>query len=168
MYYHSEDRSYTAAAMYLWSLVEITCLFLVFCVPTIPRAFARMKSGEKMGKNPSSRSQNTTREICSSRSSLQLRTIDRPPSSGVYQPQEPNNIKDSPFPRTPSGRSDRGPITEITAGKHGDHVPQQEVPFGIMCTTQITTEITTREDLEREENAGEGHDRYQWPSMHMH
>jgi hypothetical protein len=167
-YYHSVDRTYTAPAMYLWSLAEITCLFFVFCVPTVPRALARIKERKRMGVNPSSRSRNTVRDICSSRSSVQLRLNDRPSSTYVHDQRELNNIRNSPFLRETSAPSNRGPITEITGGKQEDHDPEQEVPFGIMRTTQLTTQISVREEVEGEEDAAKEYNRYQWPSSHMH
>ncbi|RWA14416.1 hypothetical protein EKO27_g687 [Xylaria grammica] len=38
----SEDIVYSQAKLYLLALAEMTCLFLVLCVPTIPRVFAEL------------------------------------------------------------------------------------------------------------------------------
>ncbi|TGJ84619.1 hypothetical protein E0Z10_g4159 [Xylaria hypoxylon] len=39
-FYPSSDIVFAQAGLYLWALAEMTCLFLVFCVPAIPRVFA--------------------------------------------------------------------------------------------------------------------------------
>ncbi|GAW21085.1 hypothetical protein ANO14919_105980 [Xylariales sp. No.14919] len=39
-YLHSDDKTHTLSAVYLWTLAELTCTFLAFCAPTIPRAYA--------------------------------------------------------------------------------------------------------------------------------
>ncbi|KAI1814154.1 hypothetical protein GGS20DRAFT_434774 [Poronia punctata] len=44
IFYHAMDQLYSVASMYLWTLAETTCLFLVLCVPTAPKVF---KKGEK-------------------------------------------------------------------------------------------------------------------------
>ncbi|KAI1334387.1 hypothetical protein F5Y15DRAFT_420915 [Xylariaceae sp. FL0016] len=36
---HSSDTVYRLSGMYLWALVEMTCLFLVFCITAAPKAF---------------------------------------------------------------------------------------------------------------------------------
>ncbi|KAI0138900.1 hypothetical protein F4776DRAFT_662601 [Hypoxylon sp. NC0597] len=38
-YSKSLDWSYAISKVALWCLAELTCLYLVFCIPTIPRAF---------------------------------------------------------------------------------------------------------------------------------
>ncbi|KAH9885698.1 hypothetical protein F4778DRAFT_500096 [Xylariomycetidae sp. FL2044] len=37
-FYLTDDTAYAKSAVYLWALAEMTCLFLVFCVPAAPRA----------------------------------------------------------------------------------------------------------------------------------
>ncbi|KAI0388482.1 hypothetical protein F5Y17DRAFT_463653 [Xylariaceae sp. FL0594] len=215
-YYKSKDRTYNASAMVLWSLAEITCLFLVFCVPTVPRAVATIKAAvagkgtstatgasERMKTNDNnalSRSQSSTttttggrgfglRSSFSSSSVLQLRDMntERPRSGyGVYRSQEANmlhnesntnnhnNSKRHSPPtclRTASVRSKAGgaiTVTEISAGNHGDDhdaFPAQEVPYGIMRTTEVTTEISMREDVEGEQDAER--ECFQWSPTHM-
>ncbi|KAI0538554.1 hypothetical protein GGR58DRAFT_501059 [Xylaria digitata] len=39
-FYRSDDIVYHQAGMYLSALIEMTCLFLIFCVPAIPKVFA--------------------------------------------------------------------------------------------------------------------------------
>ncbi|KAI0110923.1 hypothetical protein GGR51DRAFT_510532 [Nemania sp. FL0031] len=39
-YVRTRDAIYKASEVSLWAIAEMTCAFLVFCVPSIPRAFA--------------------------------------------------------------------------------------------------------------------------------
>ncbi|KAI1504749.1 hypothetical protein F5X99DRAFT_416452 [Biscogniauxia marginata] len=51
---YSDDTIYTMSEMYLWTLVEITCLFLVFCVPMAPKAVMDRRLIAKLGSSFSS------------------------------------------------------------------------------------------------------------------
>ncbi|KAF2966245.1 hypothetical protein GQX73_g7356 [Xylaria multiplex] len=42
-YYHSKDATYVASALILWSLVEMTSLFLILSVPSVPKALQALK-----------------------------------------------------------------------------------------------------------------------------
>ncbi|KAI1384257.1 uncharacterized protein F4822DRAFT_64765 [Hypoxylon trugodes] len=44
--YISEDKTYTLSTVVLWVFTEATCAFLVFCIPTAPKAF----KGSKLAK----------------------------------------------------------------------------------------------------------------------
>lgn len=39
----SDDKTHTISGMYQWTLAEMTCQFLAFCAPSMPRAFAHKK-----------------------------------------------------------------------------------------------------------------------------
>ncbi|KAI1154181.1 hypothetical protein F4825DRAFT_472892 [Nemania diffusa] len=41
--YHGGDETYNAAPFLLWSLAEMTCIFLVLCVPSTPKAFQNLR-----------------------------------------------------------------------------------------------------------------------------
>ncbi|KAI1260501.1 hypothetical protein F5Y18DRAFT_405609 [Xylariaceae sp. FL1019] len=43
LYYSSEDATYVASALILWSLVEMTSLFLILSVPAVPKALHNVK-----------------------------------------------------------------------------------------------------------------------------
>ncbi|KAI0465690.1 hypothetical protein F4859DRAFT_527824 [Xylaria cf. heliscus] len=43
-YYHSKDATYVASALILWSLVEMTSLFLILSVPSVPKALQGLKT----------------------------------------------------------------------------------------------------------------------------
>ncbi|KAI1321107.1 hypothetical protein F5Y16DRAFT_74251 [Xylariaceae sp. FL0255] len=44
-WYESEDKIYTLAPITLWAIAEMICMFLVFCLPTIPKACAALGIG---------------------------------------------------------------------------------------------------------------------------
>ncbi|KAI1192470.1 hypothetical protein F5X97DRAFT_340394 [Nemania serpens] len=44
-YQHQEDTTYTVSAVILWAIGEMTSGFLVFCVPSIPKAVGRIRNG---------------------------------------------------------------------------------------------------------------------------
>lgn len=40
----SEDTTYYSASLMIWSLVEMTCSFLILCAPVAPRAWKSLRS----------------------------------------------------------------------------------------------------------------------------
>jgi hypothetical protein len=85
------------------------------------------------------------------------------PVSGLYQ-RHAGNPSDDLTTKETSVDSVRGPITEITADRHG-HTYQGVA--GILCTTQVTTEIITRGPTEPhvESEEAKAYERYQWSAM---
>ncbi|KAI3325752.1 hypothetical protein HD806DRAFT_553010 [Xylariaceae sp. AK1471] len=167
VFYHSDDLVYAQAGMYLWALAEMTCLFLVFCVPAIPKAFVGrgLKSKVKtMLSWRGLRSSTKTAGDGDSQSSSSVQRV-RPLSGRLYRQHEGNPSDD--LKKTPSADSEfKGPITEITADGHG---PTYQGVAGILCTTQFTAEIITRgadpnAHVESDEN--KSYERYQWSMMH--
>ena len=47
-YYHSNDSTYTIAPLSLWALAEMTCIFLVSCMPAAPKVFRDSKWIKKL------------------------------------------------------------------------------------------------------------------------
>ena len=43
VYFHSADSTYTIARLSLWALADMTCTFLVSCMPSAPKVFKDSK-----------------------------------------------------------------------------------------------------------------------------
>ncbi|KAI1429031.1 hypothetical protein F5Y12DRAFT_799177 [Xylaria sp. FL1777] len=158
VYYGSEDVVFTESGMYLWALVEMTCLFLVFCVPSIPRVFVDKGIKVRIKSLLSWCTRRTqTADEDSSQPSLQMVLANRP-RSGAYQPrQETLSSVDMIW----------GPTTEITAaGAHDDHIC--EGVTGILRTREFTAEVTTAvPDLSKVEGTEEAaHEKHQRVILH--
>ncbi|KAI3339261.1 hypothetical protein F4824DRAFT_508660 [Ustulina deusta] len=145
VFYASEDIVFTEGGMYLWALAEMTCLFLVFCVPSIPRMFVDggLKTRVKTVLSWCSRSTKTGDS--DSESSPQLVVANRP-RSGAFRPRQETLY---------SIDSALGPTTEITAGGYDDHTYQGMI--GILRTREILTAVTpAAKDLSNTEGTEEG------------
>ncbi|KAK5625658.1 hypothetical protein RRF57_001374 [Xylaria bambusicola] len=145
VFYQSDDVIYTEGGMYLFCLAEVTCLFLVFCVPSIPRVFVELGVGARFKKILS---------WCTGRAATTQNGGDSSGSSS--RPVYSNRPRSVSF--RPSGRRDTmysvdevwGPITEITAVEHDD--AYCEGITGILCTREILTEVTVISDVARAHN----------------
>lgn len=128
--------------MYLYCLTEMTCLFLVFCVPAIPRVFVElgMKTRVKnllsrcTGRPVTAQTQES-RDSSTSSASLAGRRAgaNRPRSGSFVRPLGMN-------PYRYSVDEAWGLTTEITAVKHDDK--DCEGMTGILRTREISTEVT--------------------------
>ncbi|KAI8631465.1 hypothetical protein F5Y19DRAFT_473138 [Xylariaceae sp. FL1651] len=154
VFYRSDDVVYTQAGMYLWALAEMTCLFLVFCVPAAPKAFVGRGLRSKVKKILSCGSSWSTRAVRND-----SRTTMRWPSALYRQCGENPSEFARVFPTT----STKGPVTEITVDScHSTY----QGTCGILCTTQFTAEVTIQDDLQHDGDEGEAYQKYQWSLMH--
>ncbi|KAI2634655.1 hypothetical protein GGS21DRAFT_113844 [Xylaria nigripes] len=136
IYYHTDDVLFAESGMYLWALGEMTCLFLVFCVPAIPKAFVDGRF-KKISRSLFSRC--PWPRNCGSRWFLWSRRA-KSPSSSLGYPLHGGYAHDDT--EASSDESIMGPVTEITAGAKDDDERLSEGP-GIWCTTLVRTEVTT-------------------------
>ncbi|KAI1325532.1 hypothetical protein F5Y16DRAFT_401249 [Xylariaceae sp. FL0255] len=177
IFYNSDDEVYTGSAMYLWALAEMTCLFLVFCVPAIPKAFAgnglRYKIKAKIpqswygwaGKTTTSDDKDWASEYSRRRREFYSHAYGQP---ALYK-QYGANLSD--ILRTPSIKSfnmavPRGPVVEITADSHRDNHLAYHGAAGILCTTEFTAEVTQRDEVRDAVIDNVAYQQYQWEIMH--
>ncbi|KAI1822462.1 hypothetical protein F4861DRAFT_550730 [Xylaria intraflava] len=160
IFYESDDFLFAESGLYLWALAEMTCLWLVFCVPAIPGAFVGRGLKSKI-KSLLSWSSKTSTD--GSRLLLRSMSGNRPRSNQPYQPRR-RSAGDGLM--TPSAESIRGPVTEITADSHEGNSLRGVA--GILCTTQFKAEVVTmdREDTRLDSVDGKGYERHQWSMMH--
>ncbi|KAI1207268.1 uncharacterized protein F4807DRAFT_435074 [Annulohypoxylon truncatum] len=153
-YYSSRDTTYTFAALALWSLAEITCGILIFCMPSIPKTISSIQlaklasslkswAGTSMEKLKRSRSGSASQvswrgiKSRSSKSSLHQR-------KGAYQQM------DGRAPPLPSS------VSETTRNKADSSIKQD--PLGtdsnaaaIVRTTQFMADETYGLNIENDE-----------------
>ncbi|KAI1277909.1 hypothetical protein F5Y07DRAFT_398056 [Xylaria sp. FL0933] len=124
-FYKSDDVVHTEAGMYLVALTEMTCLFLVFCLPNCSWVAKAMFSCCAWRKQLQERS--------SSRSSLEAVLANRP-RPNVYGPRRETLCSIDLI---------WGPTTEITAVADPSDDHTHEEMIGILRTREFKTEITT-------------------------
>ncbi|KAI0517801.1 hypothetical protein F5B22DRAFT_645504 [Xylaria bambusicola] len=163
VFYQSEDVLYTEGAMYLFCLAEMTCLFLVFCVPSIPRVFVERGVKARFKKILSwfiGRAATTQDSGDSSPSLSHPVYANRPRSDSFRSSPRRDTIH--------SVNEVWGTVTEITALKHDDN--HCEGLRGILCTTTISTEVTIISDAARDYNRsdteGAEYETYQRTLLH--
>ncbi|KAI1293135.1 hypothetical protein F5Y03DRAFT_400150 [Xylaria venustula] len=134
IFWKSQDITFRQAAMYFWALVEMTCLFLVYCAPCIPRAIADKGQALKARLKQIFPEwvKRTQREDDTSLSSLELVLSNRTRPSTYYSQQRALHLVGAPL----------GMTTEITVGDgtRDEHI--HEGMTGIIRTRELTTEIT--------------------------
>ncbi|KAI0432449.1 hypothetical protein F5Y09DRAFT_339667 [Xylaria sp. FL1042] len=145
-FYKSDDVVYTESGMYLIALAEMTCLFLVLCLPTSHWIVKTMFSWCTRRKNIG--------EHNSSQYSLQRALANRPRPNANEPRQETMYSIDTIW----------GPTTEITAAADGSDDHTHEEITGILRTREFTTEVITNtaKDPSNVEGAQEGgHEKHQ-------
>ncbi|KAI1077037.1 hypothetical protein F5B20DRAFT_593640 [Whalleya microplaca] len=161
-YTKSKDITYAMSGMYLWALAEMTCQFLVFCIPAVPRVF--------MGK----RLPRGVTEILRARTGLfkmrpkgnrpfPVDDTDASHDTSIYPKIDENNISlakmpitkvlTSNMPRQQQRKEDEDEEQEEDAG---------QVQPGILRTTQLTVEITPRNYYNGENVGNNRYTRYPW------
>ncbi|KAI0150509.1 hypothetical protein GGR57DRAFT_184992 [Xylariaceae sp. FL1272] len=165
IFYRSDDQVYTAAAMYLWVLAEMTCLFLVYCVPAIPKAFSDhldLRSRVKTLIPLSFSGWHTKSEDTGSDLSRRRGFANRP-AAGFYR-QYGKDVSD--ILRTPSIKSARGLVTEIKADTPLHNGRAYQGPVGILCTTEFRAEITQMEECHVVIDGNNAYHQHQWSMVH--
>ncbi|KAI0965589.1 hypothetical protein F4678DRAFT_485233 [Xylaria arbuscula] len=136
IFWKSQDVTFRQAAMYFWALVEMTCLFFVYCAPCIPRAIADKGQALKAGLKQIFPGwvERTQGEDDTSLSSLQLVLANRICPNTYQSQQRALHLTGAPL----------GTTTEITVGGGGGthHVYTHGGGIGILRTRELTTEIT--------------------------
>lgn len=62
-YSFADDWTYAISPLALWCLAELTCLFIVFCVPSVPKAFHLFLSWSRNRSSPRSSNKATKRSL---------------------------------------------------------------------------------------------------------
>ncbi|KAI0023351.1 hypothetical protein F4780DRAFT_729424 [Xylariomycetidae sp. FL0641] len=137
-FYWAEDTVYTFAGMYLAVLGEMTCLFLVFCVPALPIAFRDKTPFAGLLKSVKTWSRLSTKRSNSINSSWPGEHSPVWDGSSSYRKSSDQGMILMQYP------SAGGRTTEITGGRPKEGTG---LDLGIMRTTQFTAEISTAEDL---------------------
>lgn len=88
-YSFAEDWTYAISPLALWCLAELTCLFVVFCVPGVPKAFQLFKSWSH--NRSSQRSSNKATKGTSPWPSANSNSIK--PISSKYHPIDDNGMR---------------------------------------------------------------------------
>lgn len=88
-YSFAADWTYAISPLALWCLAELTCLFVVFCVPGVPKAFQLFKSWSN--NRSSQRSSNKATKGSSPWPSANSNSLN--PISAKYHPIEDNGMR---------------------------------------------------------------------------
>lgn len=88
-YSFADDWTYAISPLALWCLAELTCLFVVFCVPGVPKAFQLFKSWSH--NRSSQRSSNKATKGTSPWPSANSDSLK--PISSKYHPIEDNGVR---------------------------------------------------------------------------
>jgi hypothetical protein len=132
-YSQAGDDLYKAADLFMWSTTEMTCGFLVFCVPSLPRAMtgpgltSRVAVFVRTWTNTSSRRQGTE----ASGISWAQKDASVLGSSGAYNKMDEDG---TPLRNYPTSRSE--PLTPQKRAEQG------EARGGVLGTTHIATHET--------------------------
>ena len=78
-YYHASDTTYSVTSLSLWAGAEMTCMFLVACMPAAPKVFRESERVRKV--------------VGALRSWARLPTKDSAPGSASAWPPRPNHHK---------------------------------------------------------------------------
>ncbi|KAI1141346.1 hypothetical protein F5Y05DRAFT_423182 [Hypoxylon sp. FL0543] len=138
-YSKSLDWTYAISKVALWCLAELTCLYMVFCIPTIPRAFSDSSFIRKIINSLKSKGE-----------SIRPRSYSEPPSSGnVHYQTMGSDVQlqnlDPLQPLPPYSSSTETPL-EIH-----EEVPKRAKDHGRIVRT---TEFTATEERGNNENIG--------------
>lgn len=86
------DTTYKFSATLLWAFVECTCIFIVFCVPTIPKLFAEMGIISRITSSFRSWGSPSSKE---SKNGMSVHTIGSPPKRKYRLGDEESNAHGS-------------------------------------------------------------------------
>ncbi|KAI1098669.1 hypothetical protein F4804DRAFT_115729 [Jackrogersella minutella] len=143
-YDRSRDTTYTFAALALWSLAEITCGILIFCMPSIPKTISGLNlttlasslkswAGSSMEKLKRSRSgsSHTSWPVISS----------RPSKSSLHQHKGTYQQMDGSIPPLPMSNSE-STRSAVDPSIKEDLVSLASNKAAIVRTTRFTTDET--------------------------
>lgn len=125
-YYYSEDTMYTISPVSLWAFVEMTCTFLVFCVPAGPQVFTHLTAflaswtgflGKRLDKSASTWPQTN------------FRTSER---NSMYRKMNKTHENGIPLTQFSAQRNSNPDLTEWLGEE------PRNIEAGIVCTTHIT------------------------------
>lgn len=118
-YSFAADWTYAISPLALWCLAELTCLFVVFCVPGVPKSFQLFKSWTQ--NRSSQRSSNKATNGSSPWPSANSNSLK--PISSKYHPIEENSmrlqdLKSANNPTTP--RDEQGILRTLEFSATGE------------------------------------------------
>ncbi|OTA60262.1 hypothetical protein K449DRAFT_435351 [Hypoxylon sp. EC38] len=141
-YNSSRDTTYTFAALALWSLAEITCGILVFCMPSIPKTLSELRFAD-MASSLKSLARSSTEKLKRSRSGSTTQVMwptvkSRPSKSSLFQRKGRYQQMDGSIPPIPTRESESVSAGESTAKQNLASL-DGDGP-AIVRTTQFTTD----------------------------
>lgn len=130
---YKDDAAYGISTVFLWGVVEMTCLLVVFCVPSVPKALVEGRTSlRRLWSRISIESASKSRAK-DSRNSWPLSPLTRV-SGNMYQRMDEDN-------RTRPGASNL--MTTASYNPQGDKAHPLESQGGILRVV----EFSVREDL---------------------
>lgn len=147
-YQHSDDTTYALSSLTLAAIAEMTCGFLVFCMPSAPSAFKGTMVMTRLSTALRSWVHWTAKQ--SRQDETSTWPHDTLQTSG----------RNSSYKRI---GEDRGPLTDIAAGRPSDSAAMGQLEDGNAQTGIIRMTTFTVKDTYEENNAQRGQSNQQHP-----
>ncbi|KAI1088515.1 hypothetical protein F5B19DRAFT_471047 [Rostrohypoxylon terebratum] len=137
-FYKSKDTSYTFSALALWCLAEVTCGFIVFCGPSVPKTVGHLELSEIASGLRSWAGSSVRRLVssgASSKGSMTRTTRKRSKSSMSQNGNDYEKENATPVPSIPAEYATNA--SSRSSGHGEDNLPTNEAHLSIVRTTQF-------------------------------